>query len=1083
MAVRESRAIRPFLKNCHRSLAILAALLSVIGLALAAGPARAATSAPAASAGDFTLTLSASDIGIDPSSLQTAVNDLNTAAAEGDISLSDDLKQEFTEYGGDTSGWPTGISLGMTSDGTGAIITISDSQAQSGVNYVKTVGGAIIGIVTTIAVQGVCTSVLPLSGIGAALVPVVCTTTGMGTGIFAQSLWEHWVDGDLNTAAAWADILIKTVIGAAGGFLWEKWLSQFFKVTVPSFFKGFARWLQTRARTFQAWFGTAGYNAAVGLAGIWGNFSDILGSRVRAYDADNPVESPGDLRVLSFGDSITWGYLSSGGGGYRCDLQNNLADMGLSYQFVGSQSAGDCAQPDNEGHSGWTIGQLAGIEHCTISQYQPNIVLLDIGTNDINNGGSPDAAVAALKNLVNNIISDDPGVTVLVSSLILTQNPTVAGNMTAFNQQVSAWLASISPAQHVLYVDQSAVHTGDLADGLHPNDNGYNLMASAWTDAISQAIGYGWVGSAHAPGSSGCNGGTVIWEPQGVIASGPGTAPPDQPGGEPLAAGARVQFADITGDGRADYLQVNADGSVDAWLNEGPNGVGGVVWKSVGEIASGVGSPGSEVQFADLNGDGKADYLVVNPADGTTTAWANGGQNASAPHGWLWSPLPVVVNGEDDIGQNPNILGDPSGTRVEYADINGDGKADFLAVLPNGSVYAWLNQGVGNGAFDWTPLGLIASGVGSPGSEVQFADLTGDGKADYLVVDPANGAVTMWLNGGANASANNGWNWIPRGQIASGAGTAIQFGDINGDGKADYLNVDPSDGAVTAYQNGGASSAAPGGWLWLPLGSIASGIGNQIQFADVNGNGRADYLDVRPDGSVLEWYNSYNSSNGKIVWVGPITIATGVGAPGAEVHFADVFGTGRADYLVVDPATGAVTAWENEGPSSSGTSRINWVPKGVIATGVGALGSEVHFADIWATGRADYLTVDPSTGAVDDWYNAGPGTNELPIVWIPHLHIATGTAPGNEIRFADLYGTGRADYLVVNPDSSVQAWLNDGPNSAATGGWLWLPQGTVATGVGAPGSQIQFADLTGSGRADYLDVNPDGSVLAWFNGV
>lgn len=58
----------------------------------------------------------------------------------------------------------------------------------------------------------------------------------------------------------------------------------------------------------------------------------------------------------------------------------------------------------------------------------------------------------------------------------------------------------------------------------------------------------------------------------------------------------------------------------------------------------------------------------------------------------------------------------------------------------------------------------------------------------------------------------------------------------------------------------------------------------------------------------------------------------------------------------------------------------------------------------------------------------------------------------------------------------------DGPNSAAPGGWLWLPQGTVATGVGAPGSQIQFAAVAGSGRDDYLQVKPDGSVAAWFNG-
>jgi hypothetical protein len=47
---------------------------------------------------------------------------------------------------------------------------------------------------------------------------------------------------------------------------------------------------------------------------------------------------------------------------------------------------------------------------------------------------------------------------------------------------------------------------------------------------------------------------------------------------------------------------------------------------------------------------------------------------------------------------------------------------------------------------------------------------------------------------------------------------------------------------------------------------------------------------------------------------------------------------------------------------------------------------------------------------------------------------------------------------------------------------LLSSQGTVATGVGAPGNQIQFAPLTLSGRADYLDVNREGSVSAWVNG-
>ncbi len=76
-----------------------------------------------------------------------------------------------------------------------------------------------------------------------------------------------------------------------------------------------------------------------------------------------------------------------------------------------------------------------------------------------------------------------------------------------------------------------------------------------------------------------------------------------------------------------------------------------------------------------------------------------------------------------------------------------------------------------------------------------------------------------------------------------------------------------------------------------------------------------------------------------------------------------------------------------------------------------------------------------------------------------------------------------ADYIVVSPDSSAQAWENGGADSSAQSGWIWLPKGEIASGVGAPGSQIQFADIdgNGNGKADYLNVNPDGSVYACFN--
>jgi hypothetical protein len=159
---------------------------------------------------------------------------------------------------------------------------------------------------------------------------------------------------------------------------------------------------------------------------------------------------------------------------------------------------------------------------------------------------------------------------------------------------------------------------------------------------------------------------------------------------------------------------------------------------------------------------------------------------------------------------------------------------------------------------------------------------------------------------------------------------------------------------------------------------------------------------INPDGS-MTWFNGGPDGAGGWNWTGPVTTATGVGAPGDDIHLADLNGDGMADYLVVDPATGGVQAWLNGG---SGTT---WYPQGLVATGVGALGYQVRLADLNGDGMAEYLVVNPNTGA-------------------------------------------------------VQAWLNGGPNP--NGGWVWLPQDIVATGVGSTGNQIRFADMNGDHRAD-----------------
>lgn len=47
-----------------------------------------------------------------------------------------------------------------------------------------------------------------------------------------------------------------------------------------------------------------------------------------------------------------------------------------------------------------------------------------------------------------------------------------------------------------------------------------------------------------------------------------------------------------------------------------------------------------QVLFGDIDGDGKIDYMSMNPVDGSITAWRNGGVGVPT----FWQALGVVFN-------------------------------------------------------------------------------------------------------------------------------------------------------------------------------------------------------------------------------------------------------------------------------------------------------------------------------------------------------------------------------------------------------------------------------------------------------
>jgi hypothetical protein len=169
----------------------------------------------------------------------------------------------------------------------------------------------------------------------------------------------------------------------------------------------------------------------------------------------------------------------------------------------------------------------------------------------------------------------------------------------------------------------------------------------------------------------------------------------------------------------------------------------------------------------------------------------------------------------------------PATRGTYFADLTGDGRADAI-VVNDDTVTVRLSTATGFGPTqDWTHGPFF----GKRGT--YFVDLTGDGKADAIVVN--NDTVTVRRNTGSGFGPNEDWT---HGAFFGTRGT--YFVDLTGDGRADAIVV--NDDTVTVRRNTGSSFGTPEDWTH---GAFYGTRGTY--FADLTGDGRADAIVVNDD--------------------------------------------------------------------------------------------------------------------------------------------------------------------------------------------------------------------------------------------
>ena len=197
----------------------------------------------------------------------------------------------------------------------------------------------------------------------------------------------------------------------------------------------------------------------------------------------------------------------------------------------------------------------------------------------------------------------------------------------------------------------------------------------------------------------------------------------------------------------------------------------------------------NRLKFAKLTTSGKPDYVCIDDATGRVDAWLNGGPDNSND-GWKWTG-PIRISEKLPGGTRDSIL---------FADINGDGRDDILVRGEKGQLDLWLNVWKANSADTYfQSIGRIASGTGT--ANKTLADINNDGRADIIIFD-GEAKATGFLN--VRGQKEGFPVWQKQDSIHDGIDQdwrSIRMADMTGDGKADYVFVRDSDASLDIYVN------------------------------------------------------------------------------------------------------------------------------------------------------------------------------------------------------------------------------------------------------------------------------------------
>ncbi|CAH0054256.1 unnamed protein product [Clonostachys solani] len=804
-------------------------------------------------------------------------------------------------------------------------------------------------------------------------------------------------------------------------------------------------------------------------------FADLGYSRTNNEGRDASIP----LRILPLGASIMFGVGSSskdgvvGNGLWTQTFEDALRQDGYEVNMVGSLSDGWMKDNNHEANPGDLVNAILSrvpnsvgykvTQHCDYKRRHHdgnfNVDISTIGTR--------------MGNILNALWTapDMSETCLMLSTLLPTENPTGKGNRDAINKQYRELVSTHNKTKCIYLADMD--HTDgrvwfnfetDYMDGeqysTHPNDKGHRMMASVFYQAITKALGDGKVqkpADIGEGGQTGCD---------------------------------KVADTGIDAGGLTQRGSDNDDGDYHHDMEEM-----GILFTKDSDWDR------NQWRFAHLF-DQKYDDLVawlqVTDSSQEFVVWAN---SADGKGGF---------NAISNMVPNINCV---SADGVNFIDMNGDGLDDLVYIDAYGNAFLSINQGDGNRATGKPPTfksvsstGKIKENEGYARDKVRVADIDGDGRGDYGVWDCSG--WKFWRNGWVDDIPKY---WQALGVTLKGLDVpnidGYIFADINGDGRDDVVWLDENgagymqtnsrsclegkegDGLKVAWRSGYFQSTSDTK-VYKGMGSFATdkekNLLPRIHFARIFGQSTV-FGNLPKQDYVFIQHTKLDSGKHRFqmrVWRNKSTGGTKVLVDGNKYCNMVGHSNGMVDY-VWTWSTGKMELYENRGKGhiSDSDSDGYWATKGTIWTPPNDIHRrDLHLQDWDGDGDCDIIYVNPDGGSVQVWINNYPATGKWDWTHLenpaPKLKCSQKKGLGIDdlaVRFADITGNGRADYLCLEPNSKVTGFIQNSDVS-------FEDVGQIKYAFEKDRANLRWADVNGDGKDDLLWVDKfNGDAYVWYN--